>query len=242
LAIGSAERTHGIERVNWIAQAIQQVVEAREQLPAWLIVELASRAGFWLEELDRHFDAGDNPLLAQRILPPFFDALGFSDAQARKDRLAQRAVQILMKNRRHAQALTILERWPQAKPKLIAECYEETGQFAKAAAIYLELGERDKALKCYRSVPDFGAAVGLIRQIEGHAARPSLEWLAELDGVLARRPADFNRVMTQPEKKLLEGMLERGLGVQRKTAAKKTVPKTTQKKAAPKRAPSKGKL
>jgi tetratricopeptide (TPR) repeat protein len=241
--IGTAERTLGIERVNWIAQAIQQVVEAREQLPAWLIVEIAARANSWLEELDRHFDAGDNPLMAQRILPPFFDALGFPDAQARKDRLAQRAVQVLMKNRRHAQALTILERLPQAKPKLAAECYEETGQFAKAAAVYLELGERDRALKCYRSVPDFAAAVSLVGQMEGHAARPSLEWLAELNGVLARRPENFNRVMTPPEKKLLEGMLERGLGVQRKKpAVKRTVPKATQKKAAPKRAPGKGKL
>ena len=101
---------HGIERVNRIAQAIQQVAEAREQLPGWFIVEITPRADSWLDDLERHLDAGDNPLLAQRILPPFFDALGFPDAQARKDRLAQRAVQILMKNRRHAQALTILEK------------------------------------------------------------------------------------------------------------------------------------
>jgi tetratricopeptide (TPR) repeat protein len=243
LAIGTAERAQGIERVNWIAQAIQQVAEAREQLPGWFIVEITSRAEAWLDDLGRHLDAGDNPLLAQRILPPFFDALGFSDAQARKDRLAHRAIQILMKNRRHAQALTILEHLPEAKPKLTAECYEETGQFARAAAIYLELGERDKALKCYRSVPDFAAAVGLVRQMEGHAAAPSLEWLAELDGVLARRPENFNRTMTAPEKRLLEGMLERGLGVQRKKpAVKKAAPKGSQKKPAPKRAPRKREL
>jgi len=235
--IGAAEQAPGVERVARIATAVQQVAEAREQLPAWLIVEITPRANSWLDELDRHLDAGDNPLLAQRILPPFFDALGFPDAQVRKDRLANRAVQILMKNRRHAQALTILERLPEAKPKLAAECHEETGQFAKAAAIYLELGERDKALKCYRSVPDFAAAVSLVRQMEGHAARPSLEWLAELDGILARRPENFSRTMTLPEKKLLEGMLERGLGVQRKKpAVKKTAPKAAQKKAPPKRA------
>jgi len=240
LAIGTAERTHGIERVNWIAQAIQQVAEAREQLPGWFIVEITSRADAWLDELGRHLDLGDNPLLAQRILPPFFDALGFPDAQARKDRLAQRAVQILMKNRRHAQALTILESLPQAKPKLAAECYEEVGEFAKAAAIYLELRDQDKALKCYRSIPDFAAAVNLVRQMEGHTARPSLEWLAELDGVLARRPENFNRTMTPAEKKLLEGMLERGLGVQRKKpAAKKTAPKGPRTKAAGKRPPQK---
>ena len=242
LGIGMAERTHGTERVNSIAQAIQQVAEAREQLPAWLIVEITTRAHAWLDELGRHLDVGDNPLLAQRILPPFYDTLGFPDAQARKDRLAQRAVQILMKNRRHAQALTILESLPEAKPKLAAECYEETGQLAKAATVYLELGERDKALRCYRSVPDFKAALSLVRQMDGHAAQPSLEWLAELDAVLTRRPENFTRAMTAPEKKLLEGMLERGLGVQRKKPALNKVPQASRKKAAPKRAPPRGKL
>jgi hypothetical protein len=42
-----------------------------------------------------------------------------------------------------------------------------------------------------------------------------------LDAVLARRPDNFNRTMTSPEKKLLESMLERGLGVQRKKPAAK---------------------
>jgi hypothetical protein len=241
-AIGAAEQAHGGERLNRIATTIQLVAEAREELPAWLLVEITPRANSWLDELDRHLEAGDNPLLAQRILPPFFDALGFPDAQARKDRLAHRAVQILMKNRRHVQVLAILEGLPAAKPKLAAECYEEAGYFAKAAAIYLELGERDKALRCYRSVPDFAAALTLVRQMEGHAARPSLEWLAELDAVLAQRPENFNRTMTLPEKKLLEAMLERGLGVQRKKpAVKKTAPKALQKNAPPKRAPRKRK-
>jgi hypothetical protein len=230
-AIGVAEQGQGGERLNKIATAVQVVAEAREELPGWFTIEITPRAHAWLDELDRHLDVGDNPLLAQRILPPFFDALGLHDAQARKDRLAQRAVQILMKNRRYAQALTILERLPEAKPKLAAECYEETGQFAKAAAIYLELEDRDKALKCYRSVPDFAAALGLVRRMEGHAARGSLEWLSELDTLLARRPDNFNRTMTPPEKKLLEGMLERALGVQRKKpVAKKAAPS----KAAPK--------
>jgi tetratricopeptide (TPR) repeat protein len=237
-AIGAAEQAHGAERLNKIAQAVQVVAEAREELPAWLTIEITPRANAWLDALDRNLEAGDNPLLAQRILPPFFDALGLPDAQARKDRLAQRAVQILMKNRRHTQALAILERLPEAKPKLVAECYEETGQFAKAAAIYLQLDDRDKALKCYRSVPDFAAALGLVRQMEGHVARGSLEWLSELDALLARRPDNFNRTMTPPEKKVLESMLERGLGVQRKKpAAKKTAPKAPKKRVPAKRQP-----
>lgn len=54
------------------------------------------------------------------------------------------------------------------------------------------------------------------RKIDGHAALASLERLAELHGILARRAENFNRAMTIGEKKLLEAMLERGLGVQRK--------------------------
>ncbi len=58
--------------------------------------------------------------------------------------------------------------------------------------------------------------------------------------MLGRRPDNFNRVMTPPEKKLLEAMLERGLGVQRKKAApKKAAVKkpATVKKPAVKKSP-----
>jgi tetratricopeptide (TPR) repeat protein len=203
-------------------------------------VELMPRAGAWLDELDRHLEAGDNPVLAHQILPPFFDAIGFPDAQARKDRLARRSVQILMSHGRYSAALLILQHLPGANPRLIAECYEQTGQLAKAAEIYLEQGERDKALKCYRSAPDFASALNLVRQMENHAAKPSLEWLAELEAVLARRPDNFSRVMTPPEKKLLESLLERGLGVQRKKApAKKADAKKAGAKSAEKTTPRK---
>jgi tetratricopeptide (TPR) repeat protein len=235
-SIGKAEQAHGAERLNRIASAVQLVTEARAELPGWLLVELMPRASAWLEELDRHLDAGDNPVLASQILPPFFDAVGFPDAAARKDRLARRSVQTLMSGGRYSAALLILQNLPGANPRLVAECYEQTGQFAKAAEIYLEQGEREKALKCYRSAPDFASALNLVRQMENHAAKPSLEWLAELEAVLARRPDNFSRVMTPPEKKLLETLLERGLGVQRKKpAAKKAAAKTAQKTSAPKK-------
>jgi tetratricopeptide (TPR) repeat protein len=234
----AAEYGQGAERLNHIGLAVQAVTEAREELPGWFRIEIAPRANAWLDELDRNLEAGDNPLVAQRILPPFFDALNLPDAESRKNRLAQRAVQILMKNRRYLQALAILESLSETKPKLVAECYEETGQFARAATIYLELGDQEKALKCYRSVPDFAAALALVRKMEGHAARGSLEWLSELDTLLARRPDNFNRTMIPAEKKLLEGMLEQALGVQRKKpAAKKAASKTPQKRTPKKRQP-----
>ncbi len=244
-AIGAAEQFQGPDRLNRVASAIQEISRAREKLPAWLLVEITPRAIFWLDEFDRHLEAGDNSVLVQDILPPFFDALGLPDAQARKARLAQRSVQVLMKSGRYVQALLILDRLPEPNPKLAAECYEGTDQFAKAAEVWTQLGDRDRALKCYRSIPDFGAALNLVRQIEDHSARPSLEWLAEVDALFSRRPENFNRTMTLAEKKSLEATLERGLGVQRKKAttkkrtlpsAKKSAPK---KKVAPKHTPPK---
>jgi hypothetical protein len=83
-------------------------------------------------------------------------------------------------------------------------------------------------------LPDFAAALALVRQMEGHPARAPLEWLAELDAVLARRPETFSRAMLPPEKKLLEAMLERGLGVQRKKPAAKKAATTSARKSAQK--------
>jgi hypothetical protein len=230
-AIGAVEQGNRLNQLNQIGNVVQLIAEAREELPAWLIVEVTARAEVWLEELDRNLDAGDNALLAHRMLPPFFDALRLPDAAGRRDRLTQRCVQILMKSRRYFQALAILETLREAKPKLAAECYEGSGQSDKAAAIYLQLGDREKALRCFRSVPDFESALRLVRQMEAHPALAPLEWLGELDKLLARRPENFNRVMTPAEKKLLEGMLERGLGVQRRKPAVKKAPSTGRKTA-----------
>jgi hypothetical protein len=55
--------------------------------------------------------------------------------------------------------------------------------------------------------------------------------------LLARRPENFNRAMMPTEKKLLEAMLERGLGVQRKIAAVKKAPSAA-RKTAPRKTPS----
>ena len=130
----------------------------------------------------------------------------------------------------------------EANRKAIAECSEESGGFARAAAEYLALGEQEKALRCFRSAPDFANALVLVRQLESHPARESLEWLAELDVLFGRLPQNFNRVITTPEKKLLEAMLERGLGVQRKKpVTKKAAPKkTAAKNAAAKKSHSEG--
>jgi hypothetical protein len=224
-AIAEAE-PKGPDLRERVMEAIESVSITADEMPSWLIVEIAPRAEEWLAEVERNIEAGDNVLTANLVLPGFFEVLNLPDAEARKERLAQRTVRILMKAKKYAQALPVLGELPrtEASRKLMAECQEESGQFTAAAAIYLELGEREKALRCFRSVPDFEAALGLVRQLESHPARESLEWLAELGTLLGRRPENFNRVMTAPEKKLLEAMLERGLGVQRQKPAVKKAP------------------
>jgi len=177
----AAEKGNRVERVTQIAQAIQLISEAREELPAWFIVEITPRADVWLDELDRNIEAGDNPILAQRMLPPFFDALRLPDTPARKDRLAQRCVQVLMKQRRYLPALAILESLPEKNLKLAADCYEGSGQLAKAAAAYLQLGDNEKALRCFRSAPDFESSLNLVRQMNrtppGHRSNGSANWM-----------------------------------------------------------------
>jgi hypothetical protein len=227
-----------------VVEAIESVSITADEMPSWLIVEIAQRAEIWLAEVDRHIEAGDNAVTAYTILPAFFEVMNMPDAEARTERLAQRSVRILMKARKYAQTLPVLAGQPktEANRKLIAECMEELGRFPEAAKIYLELGEKEKALRCFRSVPDFEASLGLVRELKGHPAQESLEWLAELGTMLGRRPENFNRVMTAAEKKLLEAMLEHGLGVQRKKAAvkKAAVKKPEAAKPAPaKKAPAK---
>jgi len=98
-------------------------------------------------------------------------------------------------------------------------------------------------LSCYRSIPDLEAALKLVSQVADHPAAESLQWISRLQQLVAERPEKFTKVVTTAEKKALEELLERSLGVARKKPApRKTAVKTTAKKApAPrKRRPRRG--
>ena len=90
------------------------------------------------------------------------------------------------------------------------------------------MGDRKEALRCYRSVPDLNAALSLALEMGGHPAMESLEWIAKLQALVKQRPEKFTKVVTAEEKKALEELLERALGVSRrqppmkKTATKKS--------------------
>jgi len=89
------------------------------------------------------------------------------------------------------------------------------------------------ALRCFRAVPDFAAALHIVRRMPDHPAAPSLEWLARLQSVVGERPEKFTRTVTDAEKKFLEEILEQALGVKRRKPAPKPARKPRAKPERP---------
>jgi hypothetical protein len=122
---------------------------------------------------------------------------------------------------------------------LEAACYEGLLDFRQAAECYRAAGDLKSALNCYRTIPDLEAALQLLPELgDAHPAADTLQWMARMQKLVAERPEKFTKMVMPAEKKLLEEMLERSLGVVRKKpAARKSVAKApakaTVKKAAP---------
>lgn len=185
------------------------------------------------EELEAALFNGHNGLILIRILPAFYSAVNLPDREARLARVQQRAVQLMIKEKQFKAALVALATMDERQPKLEAICHEGLGDFRAAAECHVAAGNPKDALACYRSVPDFEASLRLIRQIGEHPAAESLEWIARMQELVDQRPEKFGRTVTDPEKKLLQDMLERVLGVTRKKpAAKKPATKRTAAKKA----------
>jgi tetratricopeptide (TPR) repeat protein len=234
--IASVARADVAGRVPALGALAQTMARFKQNLEPWLLMEIAGKSGAWIQELESALMMGDNAVTLAQILPPFYEALQLPDAAARKERLLERAIRFLIKNRRHTQALEILKQIPDHKPEVEAECLEAVGEFRRAAEIYRNLGKLKEALSCYRSIPDFEAAAALIREIGAHPAAQAYEWVEKLRRVLNERPENFNRIMQPSEKKILEGLLEQALGVARKQpAARKTTRKTALKSTSAKK-------
>jgi tetratricopeptide (TPR) repeat protein len=230
-SIGAVHQGPAGQRLVALGDLAQVMARYREELEPWLLVEIESHASSWVQELESGLSIGENAVTLSRILPPFYEALRLPDAESRKQRLWERAIRFLVKNRRHAQALQILQGLSARQPELEAECLEGMGEHARAADVYRSIGKLKEALACYRAVPDFDAAAALIREVGAHPAAESYEWLMKLKAVVGERPANFSRVMQASEKKVLEQMLEQALGVTRKRpAARKTAPRAARTK------------
>ena len=91
-----------------------------------------------------------------------------------------------------------------------------------------EVGNLKEALNCYRSIPDLETALKLVAEIGEHPAAESLQWISKLQELVAERPEKFTKVVTAAEKKVLQELLERALGVSRRKPAQ---PKPARKKA-----------
>ncbi len=234
------------EEVNLALNLMSRIPGNLERLPPWFLVELGGEPARWIALLEgvQHLKA--NAAICARVLPPFFNAIGLPDAEARTAKLRTSAVTDLIKGKFFKHALDILSEVPERNYKLEAQCQEGIGDFAAAASAYRADGNLESAIDCYRRLPDISLALSAMRELKTPpTALPSLEWIAAMQALAAKRPDNFNRVVKAEEKKLLEALLETSLGVQRKkpaakkAAAKKVAAKkVAAKKVAAKKAPT----
>jgi len=225
---GLAEIIRAIEQVHRaplegrlpaLAELAHVLPKHRDQIEPWLLLEVGAKSREWAEALESALFSGKNAAILIKLLPPFYEVLGIPDRTARTERLQQRAIQFLVKDKQFAPGLAALRALSERQPKLEAICHEGLGDFRSAAECYRAAGNLREALNCYRSVPDPEAALNLLREMGDHPATQSLEWISRLQALVAERPEKFTKVVTPAEKKLLEELLERSLGVKRRKPA-----------------------
>src|SRR4029077_5738349 len=179
-SIGKVHRA-SFESILHALVSFAQVLPAnKDQIEPWILLELTPKTTLWMENLESALHNGHNAALLIRLLPPFYEALQVSDRTIRVDRLKQRAIQLLIKEKQFTSALGALRASQERQPKLEAVCLEGLGEFRAAADCHLLAGNTKEALNCYRSIPDFEAALKLVRQIGEHPAAESLEWLSKM--------------------------------------------------------------
>ena len=216
-------------RLGAVGFALQKMVDHRGDLEPWLLLELQPKTKAWLEDLEQAAASGHNARILLNLLPPVFELLNPPDAQARLERLRQRSLQALLKDKDFQTALTVLRELPERQPKQEALCHEGLNDFAAAAEAYLAAGDRKEALRCYRAIPDFERTLALLEEIGDHPAADSLRWVNQMRKLASERPPEFTKVMTPSEKKLLESVLEQSLGVTRKKPAARKAAATKKK-------------
>ncbi len=225
------------DRLGSMGAVVQAIVHYKGELEAWFLLEIEARAKTWLDELENAAASGQNARILLKLLPPFYDVLNLPDSADRLKRLKQRSLNSLLKEKAFADALDLLRELPERQPRQEAVCHEGLGDLVAAGQAYLEAGDRKEALQCYRKVPYFERTLALLDEVDDHPAAASLRWVRDMQTLAAKRPPEFAKVMTLPEKKLLESVLEQSLGVARKKpVARKAGParKRAIKRAKPK--------
>jgi len=234
----------GIQHLSALVELARTLPRYKADLEPWVFGENEAKSRVWIEELESALYNGHNAVVLLPVLPPFYEALGVPDRVARTERIRQKGIQLLIKDKQFSAALGALGALPERQPKLEATCHEGLLDFRKAAECYRAAGDLKAALGCYRSIPDLAAALQLLPEIkDDHPAAETLQWMAKMQKLVSERPEKFTKMVTPAEKKLLEEILERSLGVQRRKpatpatkrapAVRKAAPKTATKKAAP---------
>ena len=224
--IGRVHRAAAENRLPALVELAQILPRHKGEIEPWLEVELGTRSKAWIEELESALFNGHNAALLIQLLPPFYEVVDAPDRPARTQRLQQRAIQLLIKDKLFAPALAALHALQEREPKQEAVCHEGLDDFRSAAECHLAAGNLKEGLSCYRSIPDLEAALKLLGEIGEHPAVESLQWISRLKQLVAERPEKFTKLVTPAEKRLLEELLERALGVSRR----KPVPRNSPKK------------
>jgi hypothetical protein len=221
-AVGRVHRAGHGSRIQTLVQLAQVLPESKSEIEPWLLMEIAPKTNTWVEELESGLLGSHNAEMLFDLLPPLYEVLDLPDRIGRVQRIQQSAIQMLIKERKFAPALAALGTLAERPSKLEAICLEGMGDFRGAAQCHMATGNLKEALTCYRSVPDLEAALKLVSEVGEYPAAESLRWISRLQQLVAERPEKFTKMVTPAEKKLLEELLEKALGVSRRKAAPRT--------------------
>jgi hypothetical protein len=221
-AVGRVHRAGHGSRIQTLVQLAQVLPESKSEIEPWLLMEIAPKTNTWVEELESGLLGSHNAEMLFDLLPPLYEVLDLPDRIGRVQRIQQSAIQMLIKERKFAPALAALGTLAARPSKLEAICLEGMGDFRGAAQCHMATGNLKEALTCYRSVPDLEAALKLVSEVGEYPAAESLRWISRLQQLVAERPEKFTKMVTPAEKKLLEELLEKALGVSRRKAAPRT--------------------
>lgn len=230
-AVGRLERSSPDIRVACLSALASGLVDAAPEMEPWLALELASKTGAWLEEIETAATDVAHVQVLLPLLPRLYGALGARDAEQRAARARQKAIEALMAAKRFEFALKLLDGLREPQPGLRAACYEGLGDFRKAAEVYCAMGDWNAAIRNYRAVPDLDQVLELLAEAKDHPAAESLRWIRKMQQAAGQRPNNFLKVVTPQEMQLLQDVLEQSLGVTRK---KRATRKTATAKAAAK--------
>jgi len=227
-AIGRVHRSGPDNRLQLLGELAQVLPRHKSEIEPWLLMEISPKAKSWIEELESALCNGHNAAILLCVLPPLYEALDVPDRVARTRRLQQRAIQLLIKDKQYAAALAELRAQPERQPKLEALCLQGVGDLRGAAQCHVTDGNLKEALLCYRTIPDLDEALKLVGEIGEHPAAESLQWIAKVQRLVAERPENFTKMVTAAEKKLLQELLEKALGVSRPKAAPRRAAKKSE--------------